>query len=449
MKVILRGVRVIDPMARLDASGQDVWLDDGKIVGIYRRIGEGSAPVVDLTPAPGRPPCVLAPGFIDLHTHLREPGPAGVETIATGARAAAAGGFTHLLAMANTEPACDDPDRVAQAMARAEGAAIRVLPVAAVTRGLEGDELVDLRGCAEAGAAAFSDDGRNAIKPRLLVQALEAADEVGRRVLIHPEDEEMIALANRERESVTRCPTRPVAAERAAVQLGLRALNRAAHGRLHLQHVSTAAAVELLRRARDAGDAVSAEATPHHLALWLPFECDPDPVSLRKVNPPLRSEADRAAVVKALREGVIDAVATDHAPHSLTAKNGDYKSAAPGMIGLETALAVCLTLGGMGDGWLPTLVERLTVGPWRILGEAVGVPEPRLRIGEPATCVLFDPAAEWTVGARPGHSLSSNTPFAGQRLRGRVLLTLADGVVAHHDRDALPVPAAAEMIADV
>ncbi|MFN2451751.1 MAG: dihydroorotase [Candidatus Dormibacteria bacterium] len=441
MRVILRGVRVIDPLAQLDAVGQDVWIDRGRIVGIYRRIGEGSAPVVDLTPAPGRPPCVLSPGFIDLHAHLRDPGPEGVETFATGARAAAAGGFTSLLAMANTDPVRDDPERVAEARARSEGAAVQVLPVAAVTRGLEGDELTDLRGCAEAGAAAFSDDGRNAIKPRLLVQALEAADDLGRRVLIHPEDEEMIALANRERESVTRCSTRPDTAERSAVQLGLRALTRAERGRLHLQHVSTTAAVELLRRARTEGAAVSAEVTPHHLAMWLPFEHEPDPASLRKVNPPLRSEADRAAVVQALREGIIEAVATDHAPHPLTDKNGDYEAAAPGMIGLETALAVCITLGGMGDAWLATLVERLTAGPWRILGGSVGVSEPRLRIGEPATCVLFDPAAEWTVGERPGLSLSSNTPFRGQRLQGRVLFTLAAGEVAYHDSERLAIPA--------
>jgi len=182
------------------------------------------------------------------------------------------------------------------------------------------------------------------------------------------------------------------------VNLAIRALTHARAGHLHLQHLSCEASVTSLRRARHQGLFVSAEVTPHHLSMWLPVADEPDPPALLKVNPPLRSERDRTALVRALREGLIEAVATDHAPHRAAEKSIGYDGAAPGMVGLETALATCLTIGGMGGEWLATLVERMTAGPYRILGSSAGIPEPRLRIGEPAMCTLFDPAAEWTVG---------------------------------------------------
>ena len=439
VNVILRGVRVIDPLAKLDASGQDVWISDGRIVAIYRQIGGAELPVIDLTPPPGQPACILSPAFIDLHTHLREPGADGAESVLSGARAAAAGGFTHIVAMANTDPVIDSAELVTEASFRSVGAPIQVLAAAAVTKGLRGDELVDFAACAAAGAVAFSDDGRNAAGPRLLVEALKAADEVDRPIFVHPEDEEMIALANNEQGALSRCVERPAVAEASAVGLALRALHHAGRGRLHLQHVSAAPSIELLRRAKESGEQVTAEVTPHHLAMWLPMETDTDPPSLRKMNPPLRREADREAMIQALRDGVIDAVATDHAPHPAHEKTDDYAASAPGIIGLETALATCLTLGGMGDAWLPTLIERLTVGPWRVLGDHAGVREPRLRIGEAASCVLFDPGAEWTVGEVETFSLSRNTPLRGVRLKGRVLLTIADGMVVHRDTRRLPL----------
>jgi dihydroorotase len=183
--------------------------------------------------------------------------------------------------------------------------------------------------------------------------------------------------------------------------------------------------------------AVTAEVTPHHLSMWLPFEAEPEPVGLRKVNPPLRSDRDREAMIRALREGLVDAVATDHAPHTVGDKSGSYAEAAPGMIGLETALAACITLGGMGGGWLPTLVERLTAGPYRVLGEAAGFNAPRLQAGEVADCVLFDPDEEWTVGVKQLRSLSRNTPLLNTTLRGRVLLTLVEGRVAYVNQSTL------------
>jgi dihydroorotase len=437
---ILRGVRVLDPAAGLDAAGQDVWLSEGRIIAIYRSIDEGTVPVIDLTPRPGESPCILAPGFIDLHAHLREPGDEAAETVQSGARAAAAGGFTHVVAMANTDPPVDNPVRVAQAVARSSEAAIEVMTVAAATRDLVGREAVDIEGCAAAGAVAFSDDGRNAALVDVLAGVIERADDVGRAVLVHPEDETVIAARNTTGAALTHAMDRPQDAETAAIRAALTALGRAGRGRLHLQHLSAAASVELVRRAREDGIAVTAEVTPHHLAMWLPAAEMPDPPALLKVNPPLRGEGDRVALIQGLRDGVIDAVATDHAPHRDDRKRADLPAAAPGMTGLETALATCITIGGMSGDWIPVLVERLTTGPHRVLGTVDGLRQPRLRIGELATCVLFDPAASWTVGENGSHSRSHNTPLWGARLCGRVLLTIAAGVIAHHDQALLPWP---------
>jgi dihydroorotase len=437
VNVILRGVRVIDPLAGLDADMRDVWLCEGRIAAIGARAHAAGVPVIDLTPRAGRASRVLCPGFIDLHAHLREPGEEAKETIDSAANAAAAGGFTQVVAMANTNPPIDSPALVGEVRGRAAGRRVGVHTVAAMTAGLRGERLVDIAGCAAAGAVAFSDDGRNAAPERLLADALRLAARLQRAVLVHPEDEGMVAAANPGARSLVRCPERPAACEATAVRSALRALEIAGAGELHLQHLSAAASIDLLRAAREDGAAVTAEVTPHHLSMWLPFESEPDPVGLRKVNPPLRSDRDREAVVQALRDGIIDAVATDHAPHSDADKAGDYADAAPGMIGLETALATCITYGGMGGGWLPVLVERLTSGPYRVLGDAVGLRQPRLRVGESADCVLFDPDEEWQVGAEPLRSRSRNTPLLGMRLRGRVLLTLVDGRVAFVNQSRL------------
>jgi dihydroorotase len=441
VNAILRGVRVIDPLARLDATAQDVWIDGGKILAIYHHIDADGVPVVDLTPADGQEPCVLCPGFIDLHAHLRQPGDDEAETLQTGSRAAAAGGYTHVVAMANTSPPIDTPERVSEARLLAGSMPVSILQVAALTRGLDGKELVDIKRCIEAGAVALGDDGRNAVSPRQLAIALAEAGHLSRAVFVHPEDEEMIAQANGTQGTVTRSPLRPPDSETRAVNLAIRALTHARTGHLHLQHLSCEASVASLRRARHQGLFVSAEVTPHHLSMWLPVDEEPDPPALLKVNPPLRSERDRTALVRALREGLIEAVATDHAPHRANEKSIGYDDAAAGMVGLETALATCLTIGGMGGEWLATLVERMTAGPYRILGPTAGIPEPRLRIGEPAMCTLFDPAAEWTVGESDWQSRSRNTPLLGTRLRGTVLLTIAGGRVIHQDRARVPVMA--------
>ena len=441
MNAVLRGLRIIDPLNHLDVRDRDVWIRDGRLIAIDRAIETVYAELVDLTPAEGAEQLVLAPTFVDLHAHLRDPGETDKETLASGAEAAAAGGFGQVVAMANTRPPVDTPERVEDLLTRAQSAPVRIAVAAAMSHELGGAELVDVAGCAAAGAACISDDGRNAAPPELLATALEQAADAGRAVLVHPEDEAMVAAANPGIASVVRGPERPAEAETAAVDAAIGALRRAGRGRLHLQHLSAAGSLAALRAARSAGLAVTAEVTPHHLAMWLPFATEPDPPALRKVNPPLRHQADRDALVRALREGLIDAVATDHAPHRVSDKSGDYADAAPGMIGLETALATCITLGGMGGEWLGALVERLTAGPWHVLGEASGLRRPVLERGGLLNCTLFDPAAEWTVAAAALRSRSRNTPLLGATLRGRVLLTAVDGDVVHLAADGA-VPAA-------
>ncbi len=438
MNCILRGIRVLDPLGHLDVDGQDVWICDGRIVAIFKHIGDEMAPVVDLSRPEGEPSIVICPGFLDLHAHFREPGAEDAETVITGAMAAAAGGYSHVVTMADTTPPVDLPNRVAQSCFRAVATRVRLLTAAALTLGREGQQLVDMKGCVEAGAVAFSDDEHNRFSGQLLAQALETGAALARTIMVHPEDEEMIRQVNRALEPSTLLPDRPAAAEVSAIRDSLRALRHARKGRLHFQHVSTAQAVELIDGAKMEGLPVTAEVSPLHLGMWQPLESPVEPPGLAKLLPPLRSLQDRLALVDGLRSGAIDAVASDHSPHGMRDKSGPEDEAAPGAIGLETALSTCLTFGGMGGEWVSTLVERLTQGPFRVLGDAAGVVEPRLRIGEAATCVVFDPAGQAPVRADNFHSQSSNTPLRGMQLLGQVLLTIIDGAVVHHDVEGLP-----------
>ena len=429
MNLVIRGVRVIDPSRDVDAVARDVRIEAGVITAIGGAVDDLGLRVLDLTPSAGQAWCVLCPGFIDLHAHLREPGAERGETIATGARAAAAGGFTQVVAMANTSPPIDSPERVRDAVERAKGAAVDVLTVAAATRGLEGEALVEVEECAEQGAVAFSDDGRNAMAESTLVECLRRAAALGRAVLVHPEAEAMLATAPGAR-AIVRVALRSVDVETAAVEAALRALRTAGTGHLHLQHLSTSHSVDLLTRAKSEGLSVSAEVTPHHLGISAADGgAGDDPMF--KVNPPLRAREHREAVLHALRDGVIDCVATDHAPHEAGEKSLPYADAAPGMIGLETALALCITRAEMGGEWLPVLVDRLTRGPYGVMRTTGHVRGPALQTGEAASCVVFDPDEEWVVGEVPMQSRSRNTPLDGARLRGRVLLTIHDGRVVH------------------
>jgi dihydroorotase len=377
----------------------------------------------------------LAPGFTDIHTHLREPGQGHQETIQSGARAAAAGGFTSIVAMANTEPPVDRPEVLRDVLDRARAAAIRVSSVAAISRGLDGAELTDFEALAQAGAAAFSDDGRNAYGLELAVEAQERAAALDRAILVHPQDETTCpdgqvndAVANS-----TGLRPWPCQAEVSAVRQAIEACRRGG-GRLHLQHLSCAESLRLLETAKEEGLPVTAEVTPHHLTLTegrVLAGIEPDP--LAKVNPPLRTDHDRVDLVAALASGLIDAVATDHAPHDAASKELDFQLASFGFSGLETALSLCLELVESGALRLDRLVEAMTIGPWRCLMPGLDQPAPGLRVGESADLVLFETKGMRALDPAQMLSRGKNTPLVGREMRGRVLLTVAAGQVVHND----------------
>jgi len=385
---------------------------------------------------------VVAPGFIDLHAHLREPGFEDSETIATGARAALAGGFTTICAMPNTDPAIDSPGLVAEVIARGAAAhAARVLPIAAITRGRKGKELADLVELAAAGAVAFSDDGSPVSDAQLFRSALEYARASGRPIFEHSQDLALTGDGVMHEGIVSArlgLAGMAAAAEETAVARDL-SLARLAGGRLHLSHVSTAGSVELVRRAKTDGLAITAEVTPHHLALtdaWVAgsraFAWEdtttgglrpprtPQAVPFHtatKVNPPLRTAADVRACWAGLMDGTIDAIATDHAPHASTRKDVEFQEAAFGISAFETA--VPLLLAGVAAGWgtWDRVVEALTTGPARILGI-------ELRADD---LVVIDPRAAWTLEAAAMVSLGTNTPLLGRALTGRVVACAVDG----------------------
>jgi dihydroorotase len=336
---------------------------------------------------------VLSPGWMDLHAHLRDPGFPQKETLLSGATSAAVGGFTHVVAMANTDPVTDRPERLESLVARATDLPIRISFVGAVTVGLEGREPTDAVGLKAAGAVALSDDGRHAMSGLVLRRALHGAAEAGLPVLIHAQIEDLGNGPD---------------AEAAAVSDALDALRTVRAGRLHIQHVSTRRAVELIRAAKADGLAVTAEATPHHMALT---EQDARAMGAQgNVNPPLRTPDDREALGRALMDGVIDVIATDHAPHERSAK----EAGANGFHGFETAVGVILGLGLDGRAVYRACVSR----PREIVGQSLD-----------DEWILIDPQEEWTVEASSFKSRGKNTPFQGRRLRGRVIMTICRGQV--------------------
>jgi dihydroorotase len=372
---------------------------------------------------------VVAPGFIDLHAHLREPGFEESETVAAAAKAALRGGFTTVCAMPNTEPAIDSPGLVAELIARGRSAGgARVLPIATITRGRKGRELADLVELAAAGAVAFSDDGSPVEDSRIFRSALEYARMTGRPVIEHAEDLALSAKGVMHEGAVSArlgLPGIPAAAEEAAVARDL-ALARAAGGRLHLTHLSTAGSIELVRRAKVDGTRVTCDVTPHHLAMtdeWVAgsrafaWEVEDEALmgvpydSATKVNPPLRGRADVRALWAGLVDGTVDAIATDHAPHASVRKDVEFDQAAFGISGLETALA--LVLGGVRVHWaaLGTVIDALTIGPARVLGIALAEED----------WIAIDRDAEWLVTAEGLVSKGKNTPLLGRTVTGRVV----------------------------
>ena len=390
---------------------------------------------------------VACPGFIDLHAHLREPGYEYKETIATGAQAAARGGFTTVCCMPNTDPPIDSESVVEFVLRRARDAGqVRVLPIGCVTRGRQGRELADLEELAAAGAVGFSDDGDPVQDANLMRMALTYSADLGRPVSNHCQDLHLSAdgvMAEGGVATRLGLPGIPPAAEDAMIARDI-ALAQATGGRLHVAHLSTAGSVPLVRRAKELGLHVTAEVCPHHLTItdeWAlgdkgngtgRSEWAYD--TSTKVYPPLRSRADADALVDALADGTIDCIATDHAPHDVASKQVTYQDAAFGISVLETALGSALQTVHDGRISLPALVERLTFGPARVLGPEYA-PLASLAPGTPADLVLFDPELEWTVDASEFVSKGKNTPLDGTQLRGRTLAAIATGRVIYHSKE--------------
>ena len=422
MSLLIRNGRVIDPATAVDAV-QDVLVAGDRIERLGRDLpAPDGATVVD---AAGK---VVCPGFVDIHVHLREPGFEYKETVASGTRAAAAGGFTAVCCMANTHPVNDNRSITDYIRARAAtDGAVRVYPIGAVTRGLGGKELAELAELAEAGCVAFSDDGRCVMNAALYRRAMEYTLPFGAPVISHAEDEHL-ADGGAMHEGVVSTelgmPGVPAAAEDVMVARDI-LLAELTGAHLHIAHLSTAGAVRLVREARARGVHVTAEVTPHHLLLTdeavRAFDAN------TKMNPPLRSRRDAEALLEGLLDGTIDCIATDHAPHAQSEKEGEFDLAAFGIVGLETAVGVLLDrLVRPGLLPLPTLVARLSRDPARLLG----LPGGSLAPGAPADLTILDPAAEWTVDPARFESRSRNTPFGGWTLTGRPWKTIVGGRIA-------------------
>ena len=419
MSLLLRGGRVIDPANNLDAV-QDVLIADDKIERLGRSLeAPAGAEIVD---ANGK---IVCPGFIDIHVHLREPGYEYKETVATGTRAAAAGGFTAVCCMANTNPVNDNGAVTDYILAKAkvEGV-VRVYPIGAVTRGLHGEELAELAELADSGCVAFSDDGRCVMNAGLYRRAMEYTLPFGTPLISHAEDTSLSRGASMNEGVVsteTGLPGQPAAAEDIMVARDI-LLAELTGAHVHIAHVSTAGAVRLIRDAKARGLQVTAEVTPHHLVLTEEAVRTWDPNT--KMAPPLRTKRDVEALLEALADGTIDCIATDHAPHALSEKEGEFDRAAFGIVGLETAVAVLLDRL-VRPGLLPlsTLIARLSRDPARLLN----LPGGNLAPGAPADVTILDPDAETVVEPLRFRSRSRNTPFGGWTLRGAPWMTLVGG----------------------
>jgi dihydroorotase len=418
VKTLITGARVIDPSQDLDAN-LDVLIEDGRIKKIESGLTEPGADNIDASGV------VLAPGFIDLHVHLREPGEEYKETIASGTLAAVAGGFTAVCSMPNTKPINDNASVTRYILDKSREAGFaRVYPVGAITRDSAGQELAEMAEMKEAGIVAVSDDGRPVMNAQVMRHAMEYARDHGLVVVDHCQDLNLSAGG-------------VMHEGRYSTLLGLKGMSSAAEenhvsrdvllaeltgARVHIAHISTAGAVDMVRSAKRKGVSVTCEVTPHHLALT-----DESVVSFdtnSKMSPPLRSEEDRLALIEGLKDGTIDAIATDHAPHHFDEKMLEYDRAPFGIIGLETAVGVVFTVL-YHSGLLPLrrVIELFTAGPKRVFALEAG----SLAVGSPADLVIIDPDREWVVEPRNFRSKSRNTPFSGWKLRGEVTTTFVCG----------------------
>ncbi len=422
--LLIRNGRVIDPSQNLDAD-MDVLLRDGLVAEIAAP-GKIAADGAEIFDAKG---LIVAPGFIDLHVHLREPGQTYKETIATGTAAAAAGGFTAVCAMPNTTPVNDSPETTEYMLAPARQAVVHVYPAAAATMGSNGHQLTNYAELKSAGAVAVTDDGHPILDEAVMHKALKLAAEVGFPVMQHAEDTRMTAKAQMNAgPTAFRLGLRgmPADAEALIVERDIRLAEKTG-GHLHVQHVSAARALDAIREAKKKGLRVTCEATPHHFTL---IDEDLDnsavPYDTRlKMNPPLRSHHDRDALIAGLTDGTIDVIATDHAPHAAHEKSVEFDRAPFGIIGLETAVPLAITvLHGQHKIPLARIVELLSTNPAKIIGLTN---RGTLKQGAHGDLAIFDPNAKWTYDPAQSKSKSRNTPFEGWPFTGKVVATVIGG----------------------
>jgi dihydroorotase len=424
--LLIKGGHVIDPAAKVDAP-LDVLLRGGRVVEIAPpNVIKTADEIFD---ARG---LVVAPGFIDLHVHLREPGQSYRETIASGTAAAAAGGFTSVCCMPNTAPVVDTPEWVNWLQHADRGAVVNVFPIAAATRGSKGVALTDYRALQRAGAVAVTDDGKPILENDIMRESLRLAAEVDLTVIQHAEDTRMT-----ENCTMNESPTSfrlglrgmKTVAESGIVQRDVEMAQHVGGARLHVAHLSTADALNSVRHAKQAGARVTCEVTPHHFTLTDADVKDYD--ANYKMNPPLRSAKDREALLAGLADGTVDAIATDHAPHAIHEKVMEFERANFGITGLETALPLALTrLYRESKIPLMRIVELFTSGPARVLGLSG---RGTLAVGSHGDVTIFDPKKRWTFTASESWSLSQNTPFDGWQFVGKAVATVVSGKVVYQE----------------
>ena len=419
MTTIIRNGRIVDPANKRDEIG-DLFLEGGNVVAALSEIHDPKVEIIDATGL------VVTPGLIDIHVHLREPGFGWKETIETGAKAAAAGGFTTLVCMPNTSPAADNPSTIAWIKDRAaEVSGVHILPTGAISKNLAGEELAPIGSLAQAGVVAITDDGHCIQNHELMRRAVEYARMVGLPVLDHCQDYNLVGngvVHEGYWSTLLGLPGWPAAGEEVIVMRNILLAELCDH-QIHCQHISAAGSVRLLREARARGVKISGEVCPHHLALT--DEAIQNFDTNYKMNPPLRSERDIEALLEGIADGTLEILASDHAPHAKFEKEVEFDLAPFGIIGLETELGLFLdllvhkhkTIG------LPRLIEMFTANPARLLKINAGT----LSVGAIADVTLIDPDLEWTVDANAMHSMSRNTPFDGWKLKGRAVRTMVGG----------------------
>lgn len=428
MKTLIRGGRVIDPANKIDKIA-DVLVSEGKIAAVGEALSAEGAQVIE---AAGK---IVAPGFIDMHVHLREPGQEAKEDFGSGSRAAAAGGYTRVATMPNTKPVIDTAALVKAMQQRAaEDAVVHIEIIGAVTKGQKGEEMAEVGDMTQAGAVAFSDDGHFTKSAKVLLNCYDYLRTFDKIIINHEEETSLVeegVMNESHRSAMLGMKGRPTVAEDIAVARDVM-LAEYADARVHVAHISSGRAVDIVRQAKARGVKVTAEVTPQHLTMT------DDAVELfdssTKINPPLREQKDVDAVLAGLLDGTIDCIVTDHSPHAQEEKDREYMYAPSGFPGLETAVGILLTdLVHTGKLDIATMVEKMTAAPARIFGLAAG----SLAEGRPADITVLDPELEWTVDEKKFYTKGSHSPFVGRRLKGRAVMTFVDGRLVMENGEVL------------